>query len=71
MRSLATAALAAGIIPGRGECLAFQKPPMLGGKLHPSNLLHWNFPKYHQGLSELFPQLRGLSPGTRVVPKPN
>jgi hypothetical protein len=69
MSDLAIAARAAGIIPERGECLAFQTPPILGGKLHPSNLIRWDLVKYHAGLSKLFPQLRGMAPGDQVVMK--
>jgi hypothetical protein len=71
LRGLALAARAAGLIPGSGECLAFRTPPMLGGKLHPANLLPWSFVKYHEGLAQLFPQLRGLPRGTQIVPKAN
>ena len=68
MQPLAEAATAAGMVLEVGECLAFQTPPMLNGKLHPSNLVCLDLLKYHQGLSKLFPQLRDLSLGTRVVP---
>jgi len=69
LQPLAEAALAAGLSPKTGECLAFQTPPMLGGELHPSNLIRCDLVKYHQGLSQLLPQLRGLAPGTRIVLK--
>jgi hypothetical protein len=67
MQRLADAAMAAGLRPGNGECLAFRTPPMLGGQLKPDNLARWNLVVYHRGLAKLLPQIRDLPPGTEVV----
>jgi hypothetical protein len=70
MRSLADAALSAGLKPGAAECLAFRTPPMLGGQLRPDNLIPWNFVAYHSGLAKLLPQIKNLPLGTEVVARP-
>ena len=57
-----------GLHCGAGECLAFQTPPILGGRLEPENLIVWNRWAYFEGLAKLLPQVLGLPPGTEVVP---
>lgn len=69
-RSLADAALSAGLSHSPAECLAFRTPPLLGGPLRPDNLVQWNIVAYHSGLAKLLPQIKELPPGTQVVPRP-
>lgn len=68
MSALAQQLIASGVCPGDIECFAFRTPPILGGQLHPSNVVLWDLIKYHTGLSKLLSQIKDLPPGTQVVP---
>ena len=70
MANLAGAAARRDLRPVRGQCLAFRKPPLLGGNLAPDNLVVWDLYNYHEGLAKLYHQIFGLSEGTEITTEP-
>jgi hypothetical protein len=69
MAPLADAAKKQGVRLAKGQCYAFRTPPILGGRLDPSNLVPWDIYAYHSGLPKLFAQIHGLPPGTQIIPR--
>jgi hypothetical protein len=70
MVGLARRATQAGIRPASNKCIAFQTPPLLGGRMAPENLIEWDLYRYHEGVAKLLPQILNLPLGTEVRMKP-
>jgi len=70
MSQLAVAVEQRGLRRARGQCYAFQTPPMLGGQLSPDNVVVWDLAAYQSGTSKVHQQLAGLPPGGQVEIKP-
>jgi hypothetical protein len=70
MSHLVGALQQSGLTRSRGQCYAFRTPPMLGGQVSPSNIVVWDIAAYQSGMSKVHEQAGRLSPGTKVVIKP-
>ena len=58
--------LAAGLRRGSGECFSPSLPPIIGGKLEPSNFQACSLVAHHALLGPLHEKVRQLPPGTPI-----
>ena len=52
--------------PGKSQCLSFKKPPVLGGKLEPSNFELSEIRVHFAIAGQLHRQIKNLPGGTRI-----
>ena len=58
--------MAGGVLLGLGKCYSYKKPPVLGGRIEPSNFEPTDLSVHFGILGQIHRQVKDLPPGTKV-----
>jgi hypothetical protein len=64
MIPLVKACVAAGMVPGAGQCYGYKTPPILGGSYNASNVDIWALEAHYALLAHLYRQTKDMPDGT-------